>query len=338
MKAFVFREYGPPDVLRLEELPVPAAGPGDVVVRVRAVALNAIDWRVLRADPFLARFFAGLLRPRLNVLGADVAGTVEAVGGEVTRLRPGDEVYGDLSLHGLGGLAELVRAPERAFVRKPATLTFEEAAAVPLAGITALQGLRDQAQVRPGQRVLVHGASGGVGTFAVQIAKVLGAEVTAVCSAARADQARALGADHVIDYAREDFTRGGGRYDAILAVNGDRSILDYRRSLAPRGRYVMIGGSGRQLFQAMLWGRLLSSRGGRRLGAFSARATPEDLDALRDLVEAGKVRPVLDRRFAFADAPAAFRYLEAGHAAGKVVLVPNGADAPDRAGAGRRHR
>lgn len=322
VKAFVFREYGSPDVLRLEERPAPAPGPGDVVVRVRAVALNAIDWRVLRADPFLARFFAGLLRPRLQVLGADVAGTVEAVGGAAARLRPGDEVYGDLSLHGLGGLAERVRAPERAFVRKPASLSFEEAAAVPLAGVTALQALRDRAEVRPGHRVLVHGASGGVGTFAVQIARALGAEVTAVCSAARAEQARALGAERVLDYAREDFARGGERYDAIVAVNGDRSILDYRRALAPRGRYVMIGGSGRQLFQAMLWGRLLSSRGGRRLEAFSARATPEDLDALRDLVEAGKVRPVLDRRFAFADTPDALRYLETGHASGKVTVLP----------------
>jgi NADPH:quinone reductase-like Zn-dependent oxidoreductase len=322
MKAFVYTRYGSPDVLRLEERPAPRPGPGQVLIKVRAVALNAADWRLLRADPFLARFFAGLLapKPRLRVLGADVAGTVEAVGPGVARLRPGDEVYGDLANHGFGGLAEYACPPERAVATKPPSLSFEEAAAVPLAGMTALQGLRDLARVEPGQKVLVHGASGGVGTYAVQVAKALGAEITAVCSTGKVELVRSLGAAHVIDYTREDFTRSGLRYDVIFAANGYRSIFDYRRSLAPRGRYVMAGGTWPQMRQAMLWGPLLSSRRGRRLAVLSARSTPEDLEALKDLVARGQLRPVIDRRFAFADTREAFRYLEAGHAAGKVVI------------------
>lgn len=322
MKAFVYTRYGPPDVLHLEEVPTPRPGPGQVRVRVHAVALNAADWRMLRADPFLARFFAGLLRPRLGmrVLGADVAGTVEAVGAGVARLRPGDEVFGDLAMYGFGGLAEHVCPPERAVVVKPAGLSFEEAAALPLAATTALQGLRDQAKVRPGEKVLVHGASGGVGAYAVQLAKALGAEVTAVCSTGKVDLARSLGADRVVDYTREDFARSGVRYDVVFAANGSRSIFDYRRALAPRGRYVMAGGTWPQMRQAMLWGPLLSSKAGQRLGVLSAKATPEDLEALKDLVARGKLRPVIDRRFAFAETPEAFRYLEAGHAAGKVVI------------------
>lgn len=321
MKAFVYREYGPPDVLRLEEIPEPVPGDGEVRIRVRAVALNAADWRLLRADPFLVRLFNGLLRPRIRVLGADVAGVVEAVEQGVSRLRPGDEVFGDVAGHGFGGLAEQLRAPEEAFARKPPGLSFEEAASLPLAGMTALQGLRDAAGVRPGEKVLVHGASGGVGTYAVQIAKALGAEVTALCSTGKVDLARSLGADDVVDYTREDFAASGRRWDVILAANGSRSILDYRRALSPHGRYVMAGGSWPQMRQAMLWGPLLSSKGGRRLRLLSAKANLRDLEALRDLVESGKVKPVVDRRFRFAEVPEAFRYLEGGHAAGKVVVT-----------------
>ncbi len=321
MKAYVYTRYGGPEELALREVAKPVAGPGQVLVKVHAVGLNAADWRMLRADPFLVRFYSGLFRPtRHTILGTDVAGSVEAAGPGVSRVAPGDEVYGDLLGSGLGGLAEYAVAPERAVVPKPARLTLEEAAAVPLAGLTALVGLRDRAGLRPGQRVLVHGASGGVGTYAVQIAKALGAVVTAVCSAGKVELARSLGADEVIDYTREDFAAGGRRWDVIFAANGARSILDYRRALAPRGVYLMVGGAPRQLRQALLWGPLLSSRRGRRLGPLTFESRPEDLEALRELIDSGRVRPVIDRRYPFAETPEAFRYLEAGHAAGKVIV------------------
>jgi NADPH:quinone reductase-like Zn-dependent oxidoreductase len=320
MKAIVYTRYGPPDVLKLVEREVPAPGDDEVLVKVRAASVNAADWRLLMARPFLARLYSGLLRPRRQVLGADVAGTVERVGKNVRRFQPGDAVFGDLMRHGWGGFAEYALAPEGAFASKPAGLSFEDAAALPMAGVTALQGLRDAGHLRPGEKVLVHGASGGVGTFAVQLAKQLGAEVTGVCSTGKVDLVRSLGADHVIDYTREDFTRNGARWDLILAANGDHPIRDYQRALRPGGRYVMAGGASRQMFEALALGRLIFMGSGKRMAALSATVNPTDLALLAELVEAGKVKPVIDRRYSLREVPDAIRYVAEGHARGKVVI------------------
>ncbi|MFT3914454.1 MAG: NAD(P)-dependent alcohol dehydrogenase [Anaeromyxobacteraceae bacterium] len=292
-----------------------------MLVAVRAVSINAADWRMVTARPFLVRTYSGLRRPvRVTCPGADVAGVVEAVGPEVKRLKAGDAVFGDCFGSDFGGLAEYKRAREGELALKPSSASFEEAAAIPLAGMTALHAVRDVGQVRPGERVLVAGASGGVGTFAVQLARHLGAEVTAVCSTGKVELARSLGAHHVVDYTREDALAGGGRYDLILGVNGDRSILDYRRALAPRGRYAMVGGGGRQLFQALLLGPLLSL-GARKLRVVSSKPVLADLVLLAELFEAGKLRAVIDRRFPLAEAAEAIRLVEAGHVAGKVIVT-----------------
>jgi NADPH:quinone reductase-like Zn-dependent oxidoreductase len=243
------------------------------------------------------------------------------VGRNVTRFKAGDAVFGDVSASGMGGFAEYKCARESELVLKPANLSFEEAAAVPMAAVTALHGLRDEGRIEPGQRVLIHGASGGVGTFAVQLARHFGTEVTAVCSAAKAGLARELGADQVIDYAREDFARGGRTYDLILAVNGNRSIFDYRRALAPRGTFVMAGGGTRQLFKALLLGPLISLTGNRKLGALASMPVQEDLRFIGGLLESGALRPVIDRRYPLSEAPEAIRYVEEGHAGGKVVIT-----------------
>jgi NADPH:quinone reductase-like Zn-dependent oxidoreductase len=295
MRAVVRDTYGSPDVLRLDEVPIPAVGDGDVLVRVRAASANAGDRHLLRGTPLPFRLVAGLRRPRFRVIGTDIAGRVEAVGRNVERLRPGDEVFGELSRCGFGAYAEYAVAPEKALESKPANLSWEEAAAVPTAGLTALQGLR-RGGIGPGDRVLVNGASGGVGTFAVQIAKAFGAEVTAVCSSRSIDTVRAIGADHVLDYTKDDFAALGRRYDLILAANGDRSIWDYRRALSAAGRYVMTGGSNRQLRDALLFGPALST-GRRRLGNLLVKPDRADLLLLKELCEAGGVRPVIDRRF-----------------------------------------
>jgi NADPH:quinone reductase-like Zn-dependent oxidoreductase len=320
MKAIVYTKYGSPDVLHLEEVPKPTPNDDEVLVKVRATAVNAADWRLMRADPFFVRFSVGLLTPKNQILGADVAGVVEAVGQNVARFQPSDAVYGDLSGNGWGGLAEYVCAPELLWARKPANLTFEEAAAVPLAAVTALQGLRDFGRIQPGQRVLIQGASGGVGTFAVQIAKAFGAEVTAVCSTTKMEIARAHGADHVIDYTREDFADNGRKYDLILAANGSRQLSDYERALTHTGIYVVAGGSMSQLFQAMLLGPIKSRPGGKTIRTFTANPDQKDLDILTELIEAGKVIPEIDRRYPLREAPEAVRYLEAGHARGKVII------------------
>jgi NADPH:quinone reductase-like Zn-dependent oxidoreductase len=262
-----------------------------------------------------------LFKPKDTILGTDVAGRIEAVGRSAKQFQPGDEVYGDLSACGHGGFAEYVAVPENAVALKPANLTFEEAAAVPLAAVTALQGLRDNGQIRPGQKVLINGASGGVGTFAVQIAKSFGAEVTAVCSTRNVDMARSLGADHVIDYTQTDFTKSGQQYDLIFAVSGYHPISAYHRALSPKGIYVMVGGSGAQLFQAMLLGPWLSRSTGKRMDVLSAQPSQKDLVFMKDLLEAGKVAPVIDRRYTLPEVPDAIRYLEAGHARGKVVIT-----------------
>lgn len=321
MNAIVYHTYGSPDVLNLEEVQKPVPQDGEVLVKVIAASAAAGDWHLLRAKPFLIRFMSGLLRPKYKILGAALAGRVEAVGKNVTQLQPGDEVFGDLSECGFGAFAEYVAVPERALALKPANISFEEAASVPVSAVTALQGLRHFGQIQAGQKVLINGASGGVGTFAVQIAKALGAEVTAVCSTKNVDMVRSLGADHVIDYTKEDFTRNGQRYDLIFAANGNTSIFDYKRALSPNGRYVMTGGATAQMFQAMLLGPWLSMTGQQKLGNILARPSQKDLVFLKELLEAGKVKPVMDKSYPLSKVPEAIRYLEEGHARGKVVIT-----------------
>lgn len=321
MKAIVYKEYGSPDVLHLEEVAMPIPADGEVLVKVQAASVNAADWRLMRADPFLARLYTGLFKPtRFQILGGDIAGRVEAVGNDVSQFKVGDEVFGEVSASGFGGFAEFKCARENELVLKPANLSFEEAAAVPLAALAALQGLRDKGQIQSRKKVLIYGASGGVGTFAVQIAKCFGADVTAVCSTAKMELARSLGADHVLDYTQEDFTQSGARYDLILAANGDRSIFDYKRALNEGGIYVMVGGKAGQLFQALLLGPWISMLGSKKMRAVTSKPNQEDLLFLKGLIESGKVRPVIDRRFPLSEVANAVRYIEAGHATGKVVI------------------
>jgi NADPH:quinone reductase-like Zn-dependent oxidoreductase len=319
MKAIVRTRYGSPDVLKLEEeMTKPTPNDDEVLVRVHAASVNAADWHLLRGKPFLVRLMGyGLLKPRNKILGGDVAGHVEAVGKEVRKFRPGDEVFGNVP----GGFAEYASAPEDALVLKPTNISFEQAAATPMAASTALQGLRDKGHIKAGQKVLINGASGGVGTFAVQIAKSFGAEVTGVCGTRNLDLARSIGAGHVIDYTTEDFTKNGQHYDLILAANGYHPISDYKRALGPNGTYVMTGGSTAQMFQAMTLGPLNSMTGGKKMGNVMARLNEKDLDSIRGLLEAGKVVPVIDRRYPLAETAEAIRYLEQGHAQGKVVIT-----------------
>jgi NADPH:quinone reductase-like Zn-dependent oxidoreductase len=319
VKAIVRESYGPPDVLHLEEVSLPTVGDGDVLVRVQAASVNAGDWHLLRGTPLPFRLVAGLRTPKFKIIGNDIAGCVEAVGRNVTQFRPGDEVFGELSRCGFGAYAEFAAAPEKALALKPANLSFEEAAAIPTAGCTALQGLR-RGRIERGQRVLINGASGGVGTFAVQIAKTFGTEVTAVCSTRNVDAVRSIGADHVLDYTKDDFAAIGQRYDLILAANGDRSIWDYKRALTADGAYVMTGGSNRQLTDALLFGPLLSI-GRQKLGNVLVKPSQADLLFLKELCEAGKVRPTIDQRFPLSEVPAAVRYVEGGRARGKIVIT-----------------
>jgi len=317
MKAIVYHKYGSPDVLELKEVEKPTPKDDEVLIKVHAASVNAYDWHFLTADIFLIRLMGGgLLKPKDTRLGADIAGRVEAVGRNVKQFQPGDEVFGMVR----GGFAEYTCSPENALALKPSTLSFEGAAAVPMAAVTALQGLRDTGQIQPGQKVLINGASGGVGTFAVQISKSFGAEVTAVCSTRNLDQARLLGADHVIDYTKEDFTQSGQQYDLILAANGYHSLSAYKRALTPKGIYVMAGGSMPQIFQAMLMGSWMSETGGKKMGGVSAKRSQKDLAFLKELVEAGKVVPVIDRRYPLSETAEALRYLGEGHARGKVVI------------------
>ncbi len=321
MKTIVHARYGSPDVLAFKEVEMPHVGDGDVLVKVQATAVNAYDWHILRADPFLARLSVGLFKPKKTMLGVDIAGRVEAVGKNVQQFRPGDDVFGDLSACGGGGYAEYVAVPETELALKPTNLSYVEAAAVPMAAVTALQGLRDLGKVRPGKKVLINGASGGVGTFAVQIARVLGAEITAVCSSSKMEMVRALGADQVIDYGREDFTQHKQRYDLILAVNGYLPIAVYKQLLAPQGVYIMAGGFNAQIFQAILLGPWLSLTGGKKLMNLSAKPKQTDLIFVKELLESGKIHPVMDRCYPFNEVQEAIRYLEKGHAKGKVVVT-----------------
>lgn len=321
MKAIVVEQYGTPDVMKFKDVEKPAPKDHEVLVKIHAAALNMFDWHLLTADIFLVRLNAGLFKPKYKIPGADMSGRVEAVGKDVTQFKVGDEVYGDLAASGCGSFAEYVAVPEKALALKPVNLTFEEAAAYPMAAVTALQGLRDQGKLQPGQKVLIQGASGGVGSFAVQIAKVLGAEVTAVCSARNMDQVRSLGADHVIDYAKEDFTRNGKQYDLIFAVNGYHPINDYKRALSPKGIYVAAGGSMRQIFESLLRSSFVSEKNGRQLGVLTAKPKQEDLIYLKGLTEAGRVKPVIDKRYPLNETAQALRYLGEGHARGKVVIT-----------------
>lgn len=321
MKAITYTEYGGPDVLEFEEVPRPSPEDDEVLVAVHAASVNAADWHLMRADPPLVRLMGfGLLGPKEPILGADVAGRVESVGSDVSAFEPGDEVFGDLSDCGHGGFAEFVCAREDALARKPSGLTFEQAAAVPLAAVSALQGLRDKGRVRQGDRVLITGASGGVGTFAVQIAKSFGADVTGVCSTGKRDLVSSIGADSVIDYTQEDFTEGDRQYDLIFDAGGYRSIIACRRALRPDGTYVFVGGSNACLFQAMLLGPLLSRIDGRTMGSLMATPDREDLVEVRDLIEAGEVRPAMDGSYSLDEVPEAIRYLEGGNARGKVAI------------------
>jgi NADPH:quinone reductase-like Zn-dependent oxidoreductase len=321
MKAIVYCDYGPPEVLRLETVAKPACGDDQILVRVRAASVNPLEWHFMRGTPFVARAMGmGLRKPKNTRLGVDVAGQVEAAGRNVTQFKPGDEVFG--SAH--GALAEYACASERGLVMKPGNLTFEEAASVPVAAVTALQGLRDQGKVKPGQRVLINGASGGVGTFAVQIAKTMGAHVTGVCSTRNVEMVRSIGADEVIDYTREDFTKSGRRYDVILDMVGSHSLLASRRAMNPGGIYVMVGGpSGRWIapLDRMIAAKVLSWFVSQRMGMMLAELNKEDLGILRDLLQAGKVKPVIDRTYPLSQVPEAIRYLEGGHARGKVVIA-----------------
>ncbi|MBI4926616.1 MAG: NAD(P)-dependent alcohol dehydrogenase [Anaerolineae bacterium] len=322
MKAMVYHTYGSPDVLKLEEIQKPTPQHAEVLIKIHAASVNAADWHVLTADIFLVRLMTGgWFKPKNTILGADIAGRVEAVGRNVKQFQPGDAVFGDVFAHGGGGFAEYVSVSESALALKPVNLSFEEAAAVPLAAVTALQALHDKGRIQPGQKVLIQGAAGGVGTFAVQIAKSFGAEVTAVCSTRNVEQARSMGADHVIDYTKEDFTRSGQQYNLILAVNGYHPLAAYKRALTPGGIYVMAGGSPAQMFQALLLGPWLSMTGEKKLGSASAKANQKDLIFVKDLIEAGKVKPVIDRRYPLSETAEAFRYLGAGHARGKVVIT-----------------
>lgn len=321
MKAIVCPKYGSPDVLELREVEKPTPGDNEVLIKVHAAAVNAADWHLMRGDPFLARISIGLLKPKYKILGADVAGRVETVGKNVNQFKPGDEVFGDLFESGCGAYAEYACARENGLVLKPSNVTFEQAASVPLAAVTALQALRDNGKIKAGQKVLISGASGGVGIFAVQIAKWFGADVTAVCSTRNLDMVRALGADRVIDYTQEDFTKNRACYDLILAVNGYHSISDYKRVLNPNGTYVMIGGSGAQMAQAMFLGPLISMMGNKKMGNMLAKPNQKDLLFLKALMEDGKLEAVIDRRYTLREVPDAIRHLEGEHARGKIVIT-----------------
>jgi len=319
MKAMVYTKYGTPDVLQLKEVEKPGPEDNEVLIKVHAASVNSWDWDLLRGTPFVNRLMFGLLKPKV-ILGCDIAGRVEVVGRNVKQFQPGDEVFGDLSGCGWGGFAEYVCARENALALKPACLTFEQAAAVPQAALLALQGLRYKGQIQPGQKILINGAGGGVGTFAVQMAKSLGAEVTGVDSTQKLEVVRSLGADHVIDYTQEDFTKNGKPYDMILDVAGFRSIYDYRRALGPGGVYVMIGGSSALVFQLMFLGPWISMVGSKKMGILLHKPN-KGLDFITGLFEAGKVEPVIDRRYPLSEAADALRYFGAGLARGKVVIT-----------------
>ncbi|MDX6413533.1 MAG: hypothetical protein QOH23_943 [Gaiellaceae bacterium] len=320
MRAMVYENYGLPEVLELREIDPPPLTNDGVLVRVRAASVNPFDWHMLTGTPYLARLQAGLRKPKSQVLGVDFAGTVEAVGKDVTAFQPGDDVYG-----GRGGAFGEYVCVRKSVAHKPANLSFEDAAAVPMAATTALQALRNKGRVQAGQRVLVNGASGGVGTFAVQLAKSFGAEVTGVCSTRNVETVRSLGADHVIDYTKEDFTQSGGSFDVLVDIAGNHSWSECKRVLGENATMIVVGGRKTNRWIGPMGDavrrRLASVPGSRTVAApFLAQLNKEDLDVLRELLEAGKVKPVIENRYELRDVPEALRYVGAGHAKGKVVI------------------
>lgn len=324
MKAIVYEGHGSPDILRYEEVEKPAPAGGEVLIKVRAASVNPLDRGMIRGGPFLVRALFGLYAlvtraPKLKRPGVDLAGVVESIGGSVTQFKPGDEVFGSCR----GTFAEYACAAESRLAMKPPNVTFEQAAAAPVAASTALQGLRDKGNIRPGQKVLVNGAAGGVGTFAVQIAKSFGAEVTGVCSTRNVEMVRSIGADGVVDYTREDFTKGARRYDLILDCISNHTLRACGRVLAPEGVCVVAGVKDvGAILPRMLGAPVLSRLGGRKFVVFLARIRKDDLNVLRELMESGKVTPVIDRRYGLSETAEAVRYLEAGHARGKVLIIP----------------
>ena len=319
MKAIVYTEYGPPEVLQLKEVEKPMPKEDEVLLKVHAASINYVDWHVLRGKSFLLRILNGIRKPKHEILGDDVAGRIETIGVNVNQFKPGDEVFG---ISANDAFAEYCCVKEKYLGLKPANISFEEAAAVPYAGVTALLGLRDFGQIQPGQKVLINGASGGVGTFAVQIAKSYGAEVTGVCSTRKLDMVRSIGADHVIDYTQEDFTKSGQLYDLIFDIAAYRSIFDFKRALSPQGKYIFTGGSMARFLQVMLLGPLLSLSGGKKLGSMGwAKPSQKDFTFLSELLETGKIVPVIDRRFPLSEVPEALRYYGEGHAQGKLVIA-----------------
>jgi NADPH:quinone reductase-like Zn-dependent oxidoreductase len=321
MKAIVYTKYGSPDVLQFTEIAKPTPKDNEVLVKVHAAAANPSDWHLMRGTPFFVRFEAGFPKPKNPILGVDIAGRVEAVGSSVSQLQPDDEVFGGIPP---GGFAEYVSVPEHTLALKPANLSFEAAAAVPGVAFTALQGLRDHGQIQAGQKVLINGASGGVGTFAVQYAKSVGAEVTGVCSTRNLDMVRSLGADYVIDYTQEDFARNSQRYDLIFCAVGNRSAADYKRALSPNGRCVVTGFTtlAHMLIQVTFLGSWVSRTGSKKIGHMgTAVPNQKDLVYIKELLEASKVVPVIDRCYPLSETADAIRYLEAGHARGKVVIT-----------------
>ena len=322
MKAVLYKKYGAFDVLELEEVEKPAPKDDEVLVKVHAASVNSWDRDLLLGKPFANRLMSGLLKPKSTILGCDIAGLVEEVGGSVRQFRPGDEVFGDISGCGWGGFAEYVCARENILALKTGGMTFEEAAAFPQAGVLALQGLRDKGHVKKGQKVLINGAGGGAGTFAIQIAGSYGAEVTGVDSTDKLDMMRAIGANRVVDYTKEDFTESGQLYDLILDVVTYRSIFDYRRLLSPEGTYVMLGGgSWARVFQTMFLGPLVSMVGRKKFGLLIHKPNQKDLNVMKDLYEAGKVKPVIDKCYPLGEVPQALRYLGEGKAKGKIVIT-----------------
>ncbi len=322
MKAAVYTRYGPPNVVvQIADVEMPVPKDNEVLIQVRAASVNPLDWHFMRGTPYFVRIMTGLRKPKITRLGVDVAGQVEAVGGNITQFKPGDEVFGSCQ----GAFAEYVCAPESALVTKPNNVTFEQAASAPVAAFTALQGLRDKGQIRPGQKVLINGAAGGVGTFAVQIAKSFGADVTGVCSTRNVDMVRSIGADHVIDYTREDFTKSGQRYDLFFDCVGNHSLSVCRRVLNPKGICIMVGDrSGRGmlgLLARLITALVLSWFVSQKLVTFLARPSKKDLSIMRELMATGKVTPVIDKRYSLSEVPEAIRYLEERHARGKVVVT-----------------
>jgi len=318
MRAIVYEKYGPPEVLQLKEVEKPTPKEDEILVKVHAASVNYPDWAFVRGEPFMVRLTgSGLLKPKNTILGADIAGRIEAVGRNAKQFQPGDEVFGDISECGFGGFAEYVSVPENALALKPTNITFEEAAVVPQAATTALQGLRDKGQIQPGQKVLINGASGGIGTFAVQIAKSFGAKVTGVCSTRKMDMVRSIGADQVIDYTQEDFTQKEQRYDLIIDIVANRSVSDYTRALSPKGNYVAIAFNPSSLFL----GPLISMTGGKKVGSLLAKPSVKDLVFMKELLEAGKVVPVIDRRYPLSEVAEAVRHYGERHAKGKIVIT-----------------